>query len=118
METVKTTWPTKADKERIIKRDSVCIYCGKKMRNGKDVPRTDWATVEHLNHRSDWDSVGDHYREGNDVTEIVGMCCWSCNASRGALPLPDWFEKSYCKKKNINIKTVAPVVRNFLKKYG
>jgi hypothetical protein len=118
MSKVKTTWPGKVDKERFIKRDKVCIYCSKQMRNGKDAPRADWATVEHLNHRSDWDSVGNYIKEGKDVTEIVGMCCWSCNASRGALPLPEWFEKQYCIDRNINLKTVAPVVRQFLSKFS
>jgi len=117
MNKVETTWPTKFDKEKIIERDKVCIYCGKIMSSGKESPRTDWATVEHLNHRSDWDSVGSYTREGKDVTEIIGICCWSCNASRGALPLPQWFEKKYCLERGINTHTVAQVVRNYLKKY-
>jgi len=118
MNRVKTTWPSKVDKERIVRRDTVCIYCGKEMRSGSDIPRTDWPTVEHLNHRSNWDSVGSYMREGKDVTEIVGICCWSCNASRGALPFPEWFKKPYCVKRGITINSVAPVVKNYLKKYS
>lgn len=117
MNKVKTTWPIKADKEKIILRDQVCIYCGKKMSYEKNSPRKDWATVEHLNYRSDWDSVGSYMKEGKDVTEIIGVCCWSCNASRGALPLPLWFEKQYCLERDINIHTVAQVVKNYLKKF-
>ena len=89
---------------KIKARDKTCVYCHKKMINDGSDPRTDWATIEHLNYLPPWNNP-----------ETVAICCWSCNASRGKKPLKDWFQSSYCKKKNINKDTVAEPVRNYIK---
>lgn len=54
-------------------RDRACVYCHKTMIHPRsDGPRTDWATIEHLNHLPPWDNP-----------ETDAICCWSCNSSRG-----------------------------------
>jgi hypothetical protein len=46
--------------------------------------------------------------------ENIARCCASCNSSKGTKDLFDWLESNYCKKKNINKNTVAPIVKNAL----
>ncbi|MDO8269129.1 MAG: hypothetical protein Q7T54_00470 [Candidatus Levybacteria bacterium] len=102
----------------IRKRDKNCVYCHKKMiypfHQSNPI---DFATIEHLNHRQDWNSVESYVQEGLPVDEIVTICCKSCNSSRGSKPLKDWFESQYCQGKNINYNTVAKVVKNYIDKY-
>jgi disulfide oxidoreductase YuzD len=54
----------------------------------------------------------------NDASIItrknIARCCASCNSSKGTKKLTDWLESNYCKKKNINENTVAPIVKNAL----
>ena len=86
-------------------RDQTCVYCHKNMiPPGSDGPRTDWATIEHLNHLPPWDNP-----------ETVAICCWSCNSSRGNRLLRDWFTSVYCRTRGINETTVAEPVREFLR---
>jgi len=67
------------------------------------------ATIEHF----DDESVK------NPTEENIAICCHSCNASRkGNLTKAstiDWFNSPHCKKKNINKKTVAKVVKRYIK---
>jgi hypothetical protein len=42
------------------------------------------------------------------------LACQSCNSSRGIKKLNDWFASSYCIDKNINEKTVAKPVKEYL----
>jgi len=42
----------------------------------------------------------------------------ACNTSRGAKNILDWFESDYCKKKNINGRTVSSVVRKWLRRHA
>lgn len=92
------------DLENIRIRDKICVYCRKMMiipsANGL---RGDWATIEHLNHLPPWN---------NSAT--VAICCGSCNSSRGNKKLLDWFKTPYCINKNINEKTVAKPVREYI----
>ena len=44
--------------------------------------------------------------------ENIALCCTSCNASKGAKLLEDWFQSGYCKARNISKDTVALVVKN------
>ena len=104
----------------IRKRDTECVYCHKKMIYpcvGTD--RRDWATIEHLNHIQDWDSVESYIKDGKPVSEIVAICCYRCNSSRREKPLREWFTGSYCMdpQRNINEKTVAKVVQDYISKY-
>jgi len=108
----------KKELEKIRQRDKDCVYCHKLMTNPRDGgSRKNWATIEHLNHLQEWDSVRSFVREGKPVSEIIAICCWSCNASRSDKRLSDWFKMPYCINKNINEKTVTEVVRNYIHKY-
>jgi hypothetical protein len=94
------------DLEKIRKRDKDCVYCHKIMtKAGSGGFRGDWATIEHLNHLPPWDNPS-----------TVAICCGSCNSSRGAKTLPNWFKTSYCIEKNINIDTVSSPVRNYIQR--
>lgn len=85
---------------KVRKRDKLCVYCNKKFgsnyRNRK--------TWEHIN---------------NKAKDIEGwnivLCCNSCNASKGAKSLNEWLESNYCVKNNINKKTVADIIKKYIK---
>lgn len=90
----------------IRKRDKKCVYCRKKFFNpSKAVQRKNWATIEHM-HR-----VGPPWNDHKWVT----FCCYSCNCSRGAKLLRDWFSGAYCTERNISETTVDLVVKEYLK---
>lgn len=91
---------------KIVGRDEVCIYCHKKMSYGSSVgtPK-DKATIEHFSDNPDW------YEEVD-----VGICCGSCNSSKGNKKLSVWFKAAYCIERSINEKTVAKPVKAYLKK--
>jgi hypothetical protein len=94
--------------DRIRERDRTCVYCHKPMfLFGSKEPRTDWATIEHLDHLPPWD----------DPT-TVAICCVSCNSSRGARLLPDWFGREYCVSRGISEESVAQPVRDFLERFA
>jgi len=110
----KTSYPTKMEMVEIQARDNRCVYCGKKFDTSSE---TDRPTIEHLNHRQDWDSVGEYRREEKPVSEIVAICCMACNRNRGARSLRKWFESKYCKDNTINYQTITQVVKNYIDKY-
>ena len=85
-------------------RDRTCVYCHKQMRpSGSPGPRTDWATIEHLNHLPPWDKH-----------ETVAICCMSCNTSRRDKTHAEWFQSPYCQERGISFDTVAQPVRDYL----
>jgi hypothetical protein len=91
--------------EKIRKRDKVCVYCRivlKEYRHVRGVPRNT-ATWEHIDN--------DDLRSASNIVR----CCGACNTSKGAKKIAKWFESEYCKRKNINERTVLPVVRNWLR---
>jgi len=91
--------------DKVRERDKTCVYCHKDMLFPYDRNKpTNSATIEHLNHLPPWNNI-----------KTVAMCCGSCNSSRGALTLPEWFEKEYCKTRDINSRTVAGPVKKYLK---
>lgn len=93
------------DKVRL--RDKVCIYCHKEMHKpSKEKARIDWATIEHLNHLPPWDNH-----------KTIAICCSQCNSSRGKKTITFWFESAYCTEREINIKTVAQPVVDYIKQY-
>lgn len=103
------------DLDRIRKRDINCVYCHKQMISPGAVGRRgDWATIEHLNHRQDWNSVESYIVAGKPVPEIVAICCGTCNSSRGSKKLSDWFKTSYCVQRKIDILTVTEPVRKYI----
>jgi hypothetical protein len=109
-----TNYPTKTELVDIRARDKRCVYCGKEFNTSKE---TDRPTIEHLNHKEDWDSVGEYRRVGKPVSEIIAICCMACNRDRRASLLSRWFETDYCKNKNINYQTVSQVVKSYINKY-
>lgn len=90
--------------ELAIKRDLKCIYCGCEFTDSK-VSFKSRPTWEHI--------INDIRING---PENVALCCGSCNASKGPKQLEEWFKSKYCIKKNITINSVAPIVKNALKK--
>jgi len=87
----------------VARRDRFCVYCKLKFRIGGR-SRKNLASWEHMDDDS----------EKNPKLWNVALCCGSCNASRGPKGLKDWFDSAYCRRKNINRRTVAPVIRRYL----
>jgi len=86
--------------EEVRKRDKQCVYCSKNFKNNY----CDRATWEHIN---------------NKAKDIEGwnivLCCGSCNASKGMKKLNIWLDSVYCIKNNINKKSVADIIKNYIK---
>ena len=92
------------DVERVRKRDTLCVYCHKKMIYPYSTKnRKDSATIEHLNHLPPWNNPS-----------TIAICCGSCNSSRGKQTITDWFSSSYCKTRNISFDTVAKSVQEYI----
>ena len=106
------------DLDTIVERDADCVYCHKQMLNPwSQMNREDSVTIEHLNHRQDWNSVESYLRDGLSVPTIIAICCGACNSSRGSKSLRDWFKTDYCVGKKLDYVTVSPVVRNYIDLY-
>ena len=91
--------------KKLCLRDKNCVYCLVKLKRytqGKGNVG-DKATIEHI------DNVVRH-KGGN-----LCLCCNSCNASKGKKHLACWFKSQYCEDNNIGPKTVAPIVKNWIK---
>jgi hypothetical protein len=96
---------SEADLNRLRQRDQLCVHCHKAMvPSGSDGPRTNWATIEHLNHEPPWDD-----------SKTVAICCGSCNSSRVNRLLRDWFKGEYCRTRGIDRTSVAKPVRDYLR---
>ena len=89
------------DEQRIRARDKNCVYCGVKL---KKSPWRDSATIEHFNN----DGPFQEYFN-------IAMCCRACNSSKGVKNLLAWLDSPYCQKKGISQRTVAKVVREYLR---
>jgi hypothetical protein len=89
------------DEQRIRIRDKHCVYCGVRLKNS---PWCDRPTIEHFNNDGPFDSYAN-----------IAMCCRGCNSSKGVKPLLAWLASSYCQEKSITLKTVAPIVRRYLR---
>ena len=99
--------------KRIRLRNKVCVYCGKKMKQYKNIKGCfrDKATIEHISYNGPF-----YWDNGKGVKEEhLAICCGSCNSSRGPKKISNWFKLEYCIKNNINEKTVAKVIKNYLK---
>jgi len=93
-----------AELDAIRARDQACVYCHKAMRDPADGGwRGDWATIEHLNSDPPFDDPA-----------TVAICCGSCNSSRGAKTIAEWFCSDYCRARRISLATVAEVVRAYV----
>jgi hypothetical protein len=62
------------------------------------------ATIEHFN------NDGPLTKKYN-----LAMCCRGCNSSKGTKRLLAWFKTPYCVEKNINEKTVAEPVKQYIR---
>ncbi len=98
----------------IRKRDKVCVYCGKEMISPKSVgSRMDWATIDHLDYEPPFE-----YRP-EQTKEDFAISCWRCNCIlRGNKKLSVWLAEEFNKKDgDINAKTIAPVIKKYLRKH-
>lgn len=91
-------WGIPLSVEKLVQnRDKKCVYCNIEFDESTRKTKPSW---EHI--------VNDIRINGPDN---ITLCCISCNSSKGAKDLEDWFNTNYCKRKNINRETVAEVVQ-------
>jgi hypothetical protein len=87
---------------QVIERDTQCIYCGLVFAE----PFTVRATCPS------WEHIV------NDLSlislENIGLCCVSCNASKGKKPLQVWLKSKYCAERAITSRTIATVAGSLL----
>jgi 5-methylcytosine-specific restriction endonuclease McrA len=100
-------WNIPAELEKEVRqRDKRCVYCGIKMkmhRNRKGTPG-DKMTWEHIDNN-----------EKNLADWNIALCCGSCNSSKGVKSLSAWLKSGFCQEKGINKKTVALIVKKFIR---
>ncbi|OIO34060.1 MAG: hypothetical protein AUJ70_01870 [Candidatus Omnitrophica bacterium CG1_02_40_15] len=92
--------------EKVRRRDNHCVYCDIKLKGYPYIKGTphDKATWEHINNNE------------KDICKWnITLCCASCNSSKGAKKLLDWFDAPFCKNKKINKKTVADIIKKYIK---
>ncbi|MCX6825372.1 MAG: HNH endonuclease [candidate division SR1 bacterium] len=81
-------------------RDTHCIYCGIKFNK---ILKKNTATWEHI------------INDGTIITkENIALCCFSCNASKGAKNLSIRLNSNYCKEKNITSENIALIAKQAL----
>lgn len=98
-------WNIPQEVEGFVKsRDKQCVYCKSEFTDAKE-SKKGMKTWEHV--------INDLDLTGRD--NIV-LSCMSCNSSKGAKQILDWFESSYCKKNGINKDSVSDVVRKVVLK--
>lgn len=91
--------------DKIRERDQRCVYCGIELTDhGSKNPPSSWRTIEHFLNAPPWDGPTN-----------VGLCCNSCNSSKGRKLLLDWFATPYCLIKKISETTVAEPVKIYLR---
>ena len=96
-------WNIPAGVETSVKtRDLECVYCRVAFSKIHESRRT-MPTWEHI---------------VNDIrlnsAENIALCCYSCNASKGAKSLEDWLKSKYCVLKCISRETVGLIVQKVL----
>lgn len=62
------------------------------------------AEIEHIDNN-----------EHNKSLKNICMCCGSCNRRKSDYALKNWLKSPYCVANKINSKTVAPIVKSFIK---
>ena len=102
---------------RLRVRDRKCVYCQRVMVKGRGYAFT--ATIEHLESSNGRGTAPTYWGYGLERVGLEGlaMCCGRCNSSRGMKLLNAWFASSYCQERDINARTVAPVVKRFLRRH-
>jgi hypothetical protein len=89
--------------ELVLSRDTNCVYCGIEFKVNPKTRRWN-PSWEHI--------INDIRINGPDN---IALCCISCNASKGAKKIEDWFDSDYCIRNRINLNTVAQVVKEAIK---
>jgi 5-methylcytosine-specific restriction endonuclease McrA len=92
------------DEKEIRIRDRTCVYCRKSMKRSPHSMHAFGATIEHFNNDGYFDKKWN-----------VAICCRGCNSSKGNKELLAWFKTPYCIEKNINQKTVAKAVKEYIR---
>jgi len=89
---------------KVRDRDKNCVYCHVKLteRLHKRGAPSDKATFEHIDN------------DGPPSKVNIALCCAACNSSKGAKKLLDWFNSSYCRKKNICKETTSDIIQNYI----
>jgi hypothetical protein len=95
------------DEKAIRARDKTCVYCRKPMKKHPHKMDASGPTLEHFN------NDGPLKKKYN-----LAICCRRCNSSKGTKKLSPWFETPYCIERNINQKTIAKPVREYIRGYG
>ncbi len=95
------------DEKEIRARDKRCVYCHVVLKHCPHAMSASGATIEHFNNDGPFDKKYN-----------VAFCCRRCNSSKGTQKLSDWFDTAYCKsrKKEINARTVAKPVKEFIRR--
>ena len=93
--------------KEIRARDKTCVYCRKPMKKHPRKMDASGPTLEHFN------NDGPLRKKYN-----LAICCRGCNSSKGTKKLSPWFKTPYCIEKNINPKTVAKPVKEYMRRRG
>jgi hypothetical protein len=88
--------------EEIRARDRRCVFCHKRFSRES---RASGATIEHFN------NDGPLAKKYN-----LAICCGGCNSSKGTKKLLAWLKTPYCRKRQINEKTVAKPVKEYIRR--
>ena len=88
--------------KEVVERDRCCVYCGVEFVSENPTRRF----------RASWEHIINDARIVN--RKNIARCCISCNASKGAKDLNDWFESKYCRTRGITAESVAAVVKAVL----
>ncbi|MDG1377509.1 MAG: hypothetical protein P8P56_10945 [Yoonia sp.] len=89
---------------KVRERDVVFVYCGNEFTQSEGAARS----------QSSWEHV---INDASIITEDnIALCCRGCNASKGQRRVSDWLESPYCKIRGVSLETVAPVIKNAIKK--
>lgn len=98
-------WGIPKEVEEFVRsRDLNCIYCGVEFNEAETSFKS----------KPSWEHIINDIRLS--AVDNIGLCCRSCNASKGSKLLQDWLNSSYCARKGITANTVADVVKDYLSK--
>src|SRR5690606_35138032 len=94
-------WRIPKDVEEVVlRRDQLCVYCGREF------------GIERAKKRS-WEHIV------NDINiatvENIALCCVGCNASKGSKLLKAWLDSPQAKRRGITENTLSAVVLAHLK---
>jgi 5-methylcytosine-specific restriction endonuclease McrA len=85
--------------QEVRDRDKACVYCGCDFVSPKISVKSS-PSWEHI--------IND---ETIITRENIALCCRGCNSSKGQKSVSDWLTTTYCKERNINFRTVAPIIQ-------